>query len=183
MKSANISLYYETALGDDPFLVNLVDTPGHLDFTGKVTRALRLVDGVVVIVDAVEEVISQSETVIRQALAEGVKPVLFINKVDRLITELKMDPAEIQVKFERIIDRFNNLIRIYADDAFKIDWQVNVEDETVIFGSALHRWGFSIPQFSSAGWKFTDIEEKYAKGEVRTLEVTFPSGKWFCEQL
>jgi len=174
MKSANISLYYEKSFGEEPFLVNLVDTPGHLDFTGKVTRALRLIDGVVVIVDAVEEVISQSETVIRQALAEGVKPVLFINKVDRLITELKMDPVEIEIKFERIIARFNTLIRIYAEDAFKDEWQVSVEDETVIFGSALHRWGFSIPQFSNAGWKFTDIEEKYANKEVRTLEATFP---------
>ena len=91
MKSANISLYYEKSLeNQEPFLINLVDTPGHLDFSGKVTRALRLVDGVVVVVDAVEEIITQSETVIRQALQEGVKPVLFINKVDRLIRELKL---------------------------------------------------------------------------------------------
>jgi elongation factor 2 len=173
MKAANISLYYEKAL-EEPFLVNLVDTPGHLDFTGKVTRALRLIDGVVVIVDAVEEIISQSETVIRQALAEGVKPVLYINKVDRLITELKMDASEIQVKFERIIDRFNTLIKIYADNSFKDEWQVSAEDETVVFGSALHRWGFTIPQFVKAGWKFADIEKKYADLEVKTIENTFP---------
>ena len=97
MKSANISLYYEKSLeGHEPFLINLVDTPGHLDFSGKVTRALRLVDGVVVVVDAVEEVITQSETVIKQALQEGVKPVLFINKVDRLIRELKLSDEEIK---------------------------------------------------------------------------------------
>ena len=91
MKSTNISLYYEKSLeAHDPFLINLVDTPGHLDFSGKVTRALRLIDGVVVVVDAVEEIITQSETVIKQALQEGVKPVLYINKVDRLIRELKL---------------------------------------------------------------------------------------------
>lgn len=173
MKAANISLYYEKALGE-PFLINLVDTPGHLDFTGKVTRALRLIDGVVVIVDAVEEIISQSETVIRQALAEGVKPLLFINKFDRLITELKMDGAEIQSKFERIIDRFNALIRIYADGSFKDEWQVKASDETVLFGSALHRWGFSLPQFVNASWKFQDIQKKYVDQEVKTLETTFP---------
>lgn len=71
MKSANISLHYEKSLeGHEPFLINLVDTPGHLDFSGKVTRALRLIDGVVIVVDAVEEIITQSETVIKQALQE-----------------------------------------------------------------------------------------------------------------
>ena len=105
MKSANISLLFEKSLeGHEPFLINLVDTPGHLDFSGKVTRALRLIDGVVVVVDAVEEIISQSETVIKQALQEGVKPVLFINKVDRLIRELKLSDEKIKEKYIRIIN-------------------------------------------------------------------------------
>ena len=115
MKSANISLYYEKSLeGQEPFLINLVDTPGHLDFSGKVTRALRLVDGVVVVVDAVEEIITQSETVIRQALQEGVKPILFINKVDRLIRELKLSDDQIRKKYIRIINDFNTLLDRYA---------------------------------------------------------------------
>ena len=82
MKSTNISLYYEKSLEDqeEPFLINLIDTPGHLDFSGKVTRALRLIDGVIVVVDAVEEIIAQSETVIKQALQEGVKPILYIDR-------------------------------------------------------------------------------------------------------
>ena len=74
MKSANVSLYYEKGITEKPFLINLVDTPGHLDFSGKVTRALRLIDGVVVIVDAVEEINSQSEIVVKQALEEAVRP-------------------------------------------------------------------------------------------------------------
>jgi elongation factor 2 len=122
MKSSNISLYYEKSLkGHDPFLINLVDTPGHLDFSGKVTRALRLVDGVVVVVDAVEEIISQSETVIKQALQEGVKPVLFINKVDRLIRELQLSDDQIRKKYTRIINDFNTLIERYADKPFDGD--------------------------------------------------------------
>ncbi|MEJ2248597.1 MAG: GTP-binding protein, partial [Candidatus Lokiarchaeota archaeon] len=120
MKSTNISLYYEHPLEfNKPYLVNLVDTPGHLDFSGKVTRALRLIDGVVVVVDAVEEIIAQSETVIRQALEEGVKPVLYINKVDRLIRELKLNDDEIKKKYSRIINHFNKLIERYADPEFK----------------------------------------------------------------
>ena len=117
IKTANISLLHE--VGRRPYVVNLVDTPGHVDFTGKVTRTLRAIDGAVVVVDAVEEVMVQTETVTRQALDERVKPVLFINKVDRLITELRLTSDEIQNKFIRIIRDFNNLIEIYGEPEFK----------------------------------------------------------------
>ena len=144
MKSTNISLYYEKSLTEnEPFLINLVDTPGHLDFSGKVTRALRLIDGVVVVVDAVEEIIAQSETVIKQALQERVRPVLFINKVDRLIRELKLTDDKIRKKYIRIINNFNKLIERYADDSFKEKWKVAPADGNVAFGSALHKWGFT----------------------------------------
>jgi elongation factor 2 len=93
LKTASISLLYKTA--DENFRVNLVDTPGHVDFTGKVARALRSIDGAVVVVDAVEEIMAQTEIVIRQALEERVRPVLFINKVDRLIIELRLNEAQI----------------------------------------------------------------------------------------
>ncbi len=180
MKSSNISLYYEKSLkGHDPFLINLVDTPGHLDFSGKVTRALRLVDGVVVVVDAVEEIISQSETVIRQALQEGVKPVLFINKVDRLIRELKLNDDQIRKKYSRIINDFNILIERYADKPFDKEWQVSPADGRVAFGSALHKWGFTLKILEENELKFSDIrarykKETYTKESYADLAVYFP---------
>ena len=85
------------------YLINMIDTPGHVDFGGDVTRAMRAVDGAVVVVCAVEGIMPQTETVLRQALKENVRPVLFINKVDRLINELKLDSQELQQRFVKII--------------------------------------------------------------------------------
>ncbi|GAB4306784.1 MAG: elongation factor EF-2 [Promethearchaeota archaeon] len=173
MKAANISLYYEKSL-EEPFLINLVDTPGHLDFSGKVARALRLVDGVVVIVDCVEEVSAQSETVVRQALGEGVKPLLFINKIDRLFKELRLKGDEIRAKLDRIISKFNDLVEAYADPPFNEQWQVAPANGDVMFGSALDRWGFTTPQFVKMGWKFSTLAEKYRAGEQGDLRHVFP---------
>jgi elongation factor 2 len=111
IKTANISLLYKAA-DDQRYIINLVDTPGHVDFTGKVTRALRAIDGAIVVVDAVEEVMPQTEMVIRQALEERVRPILFINKVDRLITELQLDIEQIEKKLLHIIGTFNDLMNL-----------------------------------------------------------------------
>jgi len=189
MKSANISLYYEKTLeGHKPFLINLVDTPGHLDFSGKVTRALRLVDGVVVVVDAVEEIITQSETVIKQALQERVKPILYINKVDRLIRELKLTDEEIRKKYTRIINDFNNLIKRYADKPFKKEWQVSPANGNVAFGSALHKWGFTLRILEKSDLKFSDIrarykKETYSKETYADLAIYFPIYKAILEMV
>ncbi|MFX1573910.1 MAG: GTP-binding protein [Promethearchaeota archaeon] len=189
MKSANISLYYEKSLEEhEPFLINLVDTPGHLDFSGKVTRALRLVDGVVVVVDAVEEVITQSETVIKQALQEGVKPVLFINKVDRLIRELKLTDEEIREKYVRIIKAFNTLIERYADPPFNKRWKVSPLAGNVAFGSALHKWGFTLKILEKSKLKFKDIRERYNKDTYTKesyvdLAIYFPIHKAILEMV
>jgi len=154
IKTANISFLHE--VDGSPYLINLVDTPGHVDFTGKVTRALRAVDGAIVVVDAVEEVMAQTETVTRQALEERVRPVLFINKVDRLIKELKLSPNEIQEKFVRIITDFNNIIEIYGEPGFREEWKVDPSKQSVVFGSALHRWGFTLEIAEKKGIRFSD---------------------------
>ena len=95
--SANVSMVHD--FHGTEFLVNLIDTPGHVDFSGNVTRAMRAIDGTIVLVCAVEGIMPQTETVIRQALRERVKPVLFINKVDRLIREVKLTPEKMQERF------------------------------------------------------------------------------------
>ncbi len=175
MKSTNISLYYEHSLkGSKPFLINLVDTPGHLDFSGKVTRALRLADGVVVIVDSVEEVSSQTETVVRQALEEAVRPLLFINKIDRLFNELKLDMDGIREKFTRIIKDFNKLLDMYGDEYAKTHWKVSAEKGSVIFGSALHRWGFVIPQLLRKEKTLEYFKEIYQSSNQNKLVKEFP---------
>ncbi|MDY7081111.1 MAG: GTP-binding protein, partial [Halobacteria archaeon] len=107
--AANVSMVHDYE-GDD-YLINLIDTPGHVDFGGDVTRAMRAVDGALVVVDAVEGAMPQTETVLRQALREDVKPTLFINKVDRLINELQEGPEELQNRLTDVITEVNDLIR------------------------------------------------------------------------
>ncbi|MCS7096137.1 MAG: elongation factor EF-2 [Candidatus Bathyarchaeota archaeon] len=158
--ASNISLVH-TYKGQD-YLINLIDTPGHIDFSGNVTRSLRIVDGAVVVVDAVEGPMTQTETVLMQALRERVKPLLYINKVDRLIKELKLTPEEVQKRFAKIIVKVNNIIEKYAPPEHKKDWQVKVEDGRVAFGSALHKWGLNLPHMKAKGITFKDIIDAYS---------------------
>ena len=142
---------------DDEYLINLIDTPGHVDFGGDVTRAMRAVDGAVVVVCAVEGIMPQTETVLRQALREKVKPVLFINKVDRLINEVKLGPEELANKFIGIINEANKLITKMAPKDKKDEWLVKVDDGSVAFGSAYHNWAINIPMMQETGINFNDI--------------------------
>ena len=153
--AANVSMVHE--YHDDEYLINLIDTPGHVDFGGDVTRAMRAVDGAVVVVCAVEGIMPQTETVLRQALREKVKPVLFINKVDRLINEVKLGPEELANKFIGIINEANKLISKMAPKDKKDEWLVKVDDGSVAFGSAYHNWAINIPMMQETGINFKDI--------------------------
>ena len=153
--AANVSMVHKYE--DNEYLINLIDTPGHVDFGGDVTRAMRAVDGAVVVVCAVEGIMPQTETVLRQALKENVRPVLFINKVDRLINELKLDPVELQNRFVKTIASANKLIKNMAPKELKDKWQVKVEDGSVAFGSAYHNWAINVPIMQETGINFNDI--------------------------
>ena len=160
--AANVSMVH--VFDSQEYLINLIDTPGHVDFGGDVTRAMRAVDGCIVLCCAVEGIMPQTETVLRQALKERVKPILFINKVDRLIKELQLTPEQMQERFVNIITSVNQFIESIAPDEFKKAWQVNVQDGSVCFGSAFHNWAMSINYMKKKGVSFKEIIDAYKGG-------------------
>lgn len=157
--SASVSMVHKFREKD--FLINLIDTPGHVDFGGDVTRAMRAVDGCIVLACAVEGVMPQTETVLKQALKERVKPILFINKVDRLIKELQLTPEAMQQRFVKIIGHVNQLIDDLSPKEMKGKWHVKVDDGSVCFGSAFHNWGLSVPYMKEKGVNFLEIINAY----------------------
>lgn len=168
--AANVSMTHEWE--ETNHLINLIDTPGHVDFGGEVTRAMRAVDGALVVVDAVEGSMPQTETVLRQALRENVKPALFINKVDRLINELQEGPEEMQERLQQVIRDVNELIRGMSEEKYEEEgWKVSVEDGTVAFGSALYNWAVSLPSMQATGIDFGDIIEYNRRGEEGIKEL------------
>ncbi|KAL7417407.1 P-loop containing nucleoside triphosphate hydrolase protein [Mrakia frigida] len=157
IKSTAISLYFELDPEDvslisqktdgNAFLINLIDSPGHVDFSSEVTAALRVTDGALVVVDTIDGVCVQTETVLRQALTERIKPVVVINKVDRALLELQVGKEELYQTFARTIESVNVIISTYHDEALG-DAQVYAEKGTVAFGSGLHGWAFTLNQFA-----------------------------------
>ncbi|MBS3062063.1 MAG: elongation factor EF-2 [Candidatus Diapherotrites archaeon] len=172
INAANISLVFN--FEGTQTLVNLIDTPGHVDFTGEVIRAMRAVDGVIVVVDAVEGIMPQTETVIRQALREYVQPVLFINKVDRLIKELQVTEEDMQKRFAKIITAVNTLIVKNAPDQFKKDWQVDAVKGTVAFGSAKRKWAVSVPYMQKSNIKFKQVYDHLKNDQEGELAKISP---------
>jgi elongation factor 2 len=167
INNADVTIVHE--FQDQSYLINLIDTPGHVDFGGDVTRAMRAVDGAVVVVCAVEGVMAQTETVLRQALREKVKPVLFINKVDRAIKELKLTADSMQKRFLTIIAEVNELIRRMAPEEFVDEWSVDPRDGSVAFGSGYENWAISVPYMQSTGVKFKDIIEFVSSGRSKEI--------------
>jgi len=160
IKSTGVSLFYELDdynmqfleqtqyhEGKNGFLINLIDSPGHVDFSSEVTAALRVTDGALVVVDAVSGVCVQTETVLRQALAERIKPILFMNKMDRALLELQLDQDTLYDTFRKIVENINAIITIYGA-AGGPERMVGPVEGTVGFGSGLHGWAFSLKQFA-----------------------------------
>lgn len=163
IKSTAISMFFEL---DEPdlvfitnpdqrdkdckgFLINLIDSPGHVDFSSEVTAALRVTDGALVVVDCVSGVCVQTETVLRQAIAERIKPVLFMNKMDRALLELQLEAEDLYQTFQRIVENVNVIIATYNDDGGPMgEVRVDPSKGSVGFGSGLHGWAFTLKQFA-----------------------------------
>ncbi|CAO1619539.1 unnamed protein product [Sympodiomycopsis kandeliae] len=170
IKSTAISMYFpmekdeltaikEPADGNE-FLINLIDSPGHVDFSSEVTAALRVTDGALVVVDCIEGVCVQTETVLRQALTERIKPVVCVNKVDRALLELQVGKEDLFQTFSRTIESVNVIIATYADKVLG-DVMVFPEAGTVAFASGLHGWAFTLRQFAARyGKKFGVDKDK-----------------------
>jgi len=161
IKSTAVSMYYELSDADmqyldgkqetkgNAFLINLIDSPGHVDFSSEVTAALRVTDGALVVVDCISGVCVQTETVLRQAIAERIRPVLFMNKMDRALLELQLEMEDLYQTFQRIIENTNVIIATYADEDGPMgNVMVDPSKGTVGFGSGLHGWAFSLKQFA-----------------------------------
>lgn len=199
IKAANAVIHY-TYKGQE-YIINLIDTPGHIDFSGYVTRSLRASDGALVVIDAIEGVMVQTETVTRQALSEYVKPVLFINKVDRLIKEKRLNPDDFLKAINDIVRNFNILLEKYSESKISENWRVSFLRLNVAFGSAKDKWGVRLIDILEwAGKSINDVKStsellqilkdflkyvysKYRENNVKELSERFPVEKAVLEMM
>ncbi len=169
---ANVTLLFTQK--DQEYVINMIDTPGHVDFSGRVIRSLRAIDGAVVVCDAVEGIMTQTETVTRMALEERVRPVLFINKVDRLIKELRLTPEKMQAQLADVVSAFNQLIDTYAEPEYKEKWKVSIQNASVTFGSAKDRWAINTDLMKERGITFKDVIDAYTSEKLPELVEKAP---------
>ena len=172
INAASASMVYD--FRGQEYLINLIDTPGHVDFGGDVTRAMRAIDGVMILCCAVEGVMPQTETVIRQAIKERVHPILFINKVDRLINELQVTPEQMQQRLSNIVNEVNEKIRKLLPPELRDKWALNVETGNVVFGSAFNNWAITVPYMKKTGINFKQIYEYCKNQDQKTLAKKAP---------
>ena len=154
------------------YLINLIDSPGHVDFSSEVTAALRVTDGALVVVDTIDGVCVQTETVLRQAIAERVKPCLMVNKVDRALLELQLPAEELYQAFQRSIESVNVIVATYNEESLG-DLQVHPTKGTVAFGSGLHQWAFTLKRFAK------DYGSKFGVPEDKMMEKLW--GDWYFD--
>ena len=169
---ANVTLLFNQK--GQEYVINMIDTPGHVDFSGRVIRSLRAIDGAVVVCDAVEGIMTQTETVTRMALEERVRPVLFINKVDRLIKELRLTPEKMQAQLAEVVSNFNQLVETYDEPEYREKWKVSIQDASVTFGSAKDRWAINVDIMKERGITFKDVIDAYQNEKVPDLVEKAP---------
>ena len=188
IKASTISLIHE--FDNSNYLIHLVDTPGHIDFSSHVTRGLRLTDGALIVVDAIEGVMVQTETVTRQAMRELVRPSLFINKIDRLIKEKRYTSKKIATEIQRLVLEFNGMLGKYLDDDLHEKWEVSFRNRSLTIGSALDKWGIGLSNLQERAKNnspsslanalletLEDIVDHYAKEEQKELAEKYPVAK------
>ena len=172
INAASASMVY--VFREKEYLINLIDTPGHVDFGGDVTRAMRAIDGVIILCCAVEGVMPQTETVIRQAIRERVRPILFVNKVDRLINELQVTPEQMQQRLSNIMNEVDLKVQNLLPPELKEKWKLNVAEGTIVLGSAFNNWAITVPYMKKTGITFKDIYEYCKNGDQKTLAKRAP---------
>lgn len=186
IKASGISLIHSFQGVDH--LINLVDTPGHIDFSSHVTRGLRLTDGAVIVVDAIEGIMVQTETVTRQAMMELVRPVLFVNKVDRLIRERRLNSQKTASEINKLVREFNAMLGKYLDDKRLEEWEISFSNGSLSVGSAIDKWGLDIvtlKEYTGGSEKAADltnaflsildeIEKAYKAGKRKEIGERFP---------
>ncbi len=186
IKASGISLLHPYR--DDEFLVHLIDTPGHIDFSSHVTRGLRLTDGAIIVVDAIEGLMVQTETVTRQAMKELVRPVLLVNKVDRLITEKRFSARKVAEEVSKVVREFNAMLGKYLEDDRLEKWEVSFLRGSLCIGSALDKWAIGISDLleRTKGREtpgdlakalleiVSDVVDRYARGDESSLSTEFP---------
>ncbi|MBD3406602.1 MAG: GTP-binding protein [Candidatus Lokiarchaeota archaeon] len=188
IKASSISLVHK--VNNDEYLIHLIDTPGHIDFSSHVTRGLRLTDGAIVVVDVIEGIMVQTETVTRQALEELVRPILFVNKVDRLIKEKRLDTMKIAKEINKTVKEYNDLLGKYLDEKELEKWEISFISGNLSIGSAIDKWGFGFEELrEKAGSSkpkelanafleiIEDIVESYKTGNEKELEDKYPIAK------
>ncbi|KIM70109.1 hypothetical protein SCLCIDRAFT_101752 [Scleroderma citrinum Foug A] len=144
IKSSPMSLVLSTT-GGKSHLIHLIDTPGHVNFVDEVASAMRLVDGILLVVDVVEGVMVNTEAIIRHALQEGIKMTLVLNKIDRLILELRIPPADAYYKIKHTIEEINNFISGINPDP---ELRLSPERGNVTFASTDMNWCFTLRSFA-----------------------------------
>ncbi len=186
IKASGITLVHE--MEGREYLIHLIDTPGHIDFSSHVSRGLRLTDGAVVVVDVIEGVMVQTETVTRQAMRELVRPVLFVNKVDRLINERKLKARKIAEEVNKTVRDFNTMLGKYLPDELLESWQVSFSRGSLCIGSALDKWSIDIQALKQKTKKeggpsglvnalvtiLDEVVETYAQGTEKNLTAKYP---------
>jgi elongation factor 2 len=187
IKSTSISLGYEyDPTGNnqpDQFLINLIDSPGHVDFSSEVTAALRVTDGALVVVDSIEGVCVQTGTVLRQAMAEKIRPVLIINKIDRNILELQEDGEAIYQSFVKTIDNVNVITSNYEHPDMG-DLTLHPSLGNIAFGAGKDAWGFTLTKFARL------YSKKFGISETKLMEKLWgdhyfdrETNKWTTEPI